>query len=500
MSEQRNLVFIWTDQQAAGTMAAYGNDRIDTPNLNALAAESAVFQNAYASTPVCSPSRSCVMTGKYPHASGVIENNVPLPLDENCLPEIDGFEEYTSCYIGKWHLGDEVFAQHGFDEWVSTEAYRSHWRDSRDRSAVPDYYEYLTEQGYDPDGMQDRQFSTDLPEEHSKPAFMARKARQFIRDHRDEPFILHVMFLEPHGPFNSPRDDRYDPDDVELPPNFDHDGLEEQPLKARLGRALLEENGLLALAESDGTASEEMFRTFISNYWGLVSLVDTYTGTILDELEEQGLADETVTVYTSDHGEMLGGHRLQNKGFMFEEAITVPLLLRVPGLTDGGVEVERPVSHIDLLSSVIDAMNRPVPEYLRSGSWLPSLRGDGPLPRGAVVVEWNGPNGAGRKGRHSAGVRRHEQLLDEDALEIWTEITDRETALEVMTEPVRTVISPDGWKLTRRRSGECELYNLSDDPYEMNDLADDPPDGDIIDDLSSRIFEWQREFSDPVYF
>ena len=123
MTEQErvNLLFIFTDEQRYDTMAAYGNTRIEVPNLNRLANEGIIFKRAYVTQPICTPSRASIMTGLYPHTVGCVANNIPLPEDVPVLPELADFKEYSIGYIGKWHLGDEVFCQHRFDIWISTE-------------------------------------------------------------------------------------------------------------------------------------------------------------------------------------------------------------------------------------------------------------------------------------------------------------------------------------------------------------------------------------------
>ena len=120
MPKQPNVLFLFTDQQRADTMACYGNDDIQTPNLNALASRSFVFDNAYVSQPVCTPSRATILTGLYPHTSGCTVNNVPLPPAVKTIAEMVP-DEYRTGYFGKWHLGDELRPQHGFEEWVSIE-------------------------------------------------------------------------------------------------------------------------------------------------------------------------------------------------------------------------------------------------------------------------------------------------------------------------------------------------------------------------------------------
>jgi len=513
-----SLLFIWTDQQAAATISAYGNDDIETPNLDALAADSVVVDRAYASQSVCTPSRSTVLTGKYPHSNSLSENNERLPADAQCFPELAGFEEYTTAFMGKWHLGDEIFAQHGFEEWVALEdQYHHYYSEEYPDDAHSAYHGYLLDQGYEPDVVEEdgfRYFSrgwvaNNVPEEHSKPAFLASEASRFIREHRDEPFILHVMFLEPHQPYTSPRDDQYDPDEVPLPDNFEHDGLTDQPLDVRFARESLRQGvdfrASHILGDDPGPGE---WRELVSRYWGLVSLVDTHVGRILDTVEECGLVDETITVYTSDHGEMAGSHQLYSKMNQFEESIRVPLLLRLPGVERNGERVENPLSQVDLVPTLLEAMGRPRPSHLQGYSWMPFLRGEGDLVEENVFVEWNGSHNIGFHGRYSDYLEtpKTRPHPDPEHRAVWDDLLEREgreplteaDLRRLMTDPVRTVLTPEGWKLNFRRSGDHELYDLSTDPGETENLALDGDHDDVIDRLSELIFDWQKRTQDPV--
>jgi len=173
ISSEPNLLFIWTDQQQAATLAAYGNTAIKAPNLNRLAQQSVVFERAYVTSPVCTPSRSSVMSGLWPHQNGAVANNDPLHGDVACLPELLADGDYRTGYMGKWHLGDEVFAQHGYEEWVSIEDhYYEYFSEGRDRSARSSYNAYLKSLGLSsdrPDDVFGRRFATDLPLEQCKP-------------------------------------------------------------------------------------------------------------------------------------------------------------------------------------------------------------------------------------------------------------------------------------------------------------------------------------------
>ncbi|MFW5992479.1 MAG: sulfatase-like hydrolase/transferase, partial [Halanaerobiaceae bacterium] len=349
MNKKYNLLFIFTDEQAAKTMKAYGNDIIETPNLDRLADESIVFENTYVTQPVCTPSRSSLLTGLYPHTNGCIKNNIPLSRETPCLPELGDFEDYKTAYYGKWHLGDEIFAQHGFEEWKSIEdMYYKYYSREEDKNKSSSYSEFLMEQGFRPEKMNEyglegfsRNFCARLPEEYSKPAYLAREANQFLDENSEEPFMLFVNFLEPHMPYFGPRDDQYDPEEIPLPENFNHELTEDAPLKVRIFREAYKKIGHSGFS----LKTEADWKRLIANYWGLVSQVDTYVGEILDQLKESGQYDNTIIVFTSDHGDMMGAHRLLAKCTMFEEAVKVPLLLKIPGLTNR--RISSPVSQID---------------------------------------------------------------------------------------------------------------------------------------------------------
>ncbi len=446
-----NLLFIWTDEQRADTMAVYGNSKIRVPNFNKLAAESIVFKNAYVTQPVCTPNRSAVMTGLWPHNSGLVTNNIPLPKETRCLNEIIGDPDYGTAYMGKWHLGDEIFAQHGFDEWVSMEdGYSRYYGKGSDRNARSSYHHYLVGLGHKPSknsGRFSRGYAASLPLEQCKPKFLERNACDFMRRRRDQPFMLYINFLEPHMPFTGPLDDMYDPDEVDLPPNF-NDPLEENEPEAYKEK-------MRKCARKYGK-TERDFRDLIARYWGLNSQVDLSVGAILDTLEELGLSDNTIVVYTSDHGDMMGAHRLVEKGVMYEEAVRIPLLMRVPFMGRRQRVIEQPVSHIDLVPTLLELMGRAVNRANLPGQSLVPLVTGGKVVEDHVFIEW------GTKPR------------------------------------VRTVVSPDGWKLCLSREDKCQLFNLREDPYEETNLYNSAKHEMVIARLTEKIRDWQKKTNDKV--
>ncbi len=163
-----NLLFLWADQQRPDTMRVYGNTKIHAPNFNRLADECVVFQNPYSTQPVCTPARSSVLTGLWPHTNGCVTNGIPLPKTTPAFPELLGDSDYRTGYFGKWHLGDELFPQHGFEEWVSIEdIYGRSFSTDRDRDQRSTYDQFLRANGFKPDLPEDkfsREFAGRLPD------------------------------------------------------------------------------------------------------------------------------------------------------------------------------------------------------------------------------------------------------------------------------------------------------------------------------------------------
>jgi len=468
-----NLLFIWTDEQRADTMAAYGNTKIHAPNLNKLAKGSVVFEKAYVTQPVCTPNRSAVMTGLWPHTTGCVRNNIPLPADIPCLPELLNDSDYRTAYMGKWHLGDEIFAQHGFQEWVSMEdGYSSYYSEGRDRGQRSNYHHFLIEHGYQPDSGSkfSRSFAARRPIEHCKPKFLELKACDFLRRHRDEPFALYINFLEPHMPFFGPLDNEHDPMEVELPANFADPLEENEPLRYRVKREY---------CRAKYGQNEKDIRELIARYWGLVTQVDRSTGAILQTLEELGLAENTIVVYTSDHGDMMGSHHLVEKSVMYEEAVRVPWLMRIPWLKGTNRLIKNPVSHIDMMPTLLALLGCDSDGRFPGQSLVPLIKG-GKVGQDHVHIEWN-PNSGALKAKKGG-----------------TNLASRDQLKRVENEHSRAVISPDGWKLCLSDADKCQLFNLQRDPGETINLFDAGLHGDVIRRLTRRIHQWQESVKDKV--
>jgi arylsulfatase A-like enzyme len=475
-SDRPNLLFLWADQQRPDTMRVYGNSKIHAPNFNKLSEQCAVFQNSYVTQPVCTPSRSTVMTGLWPHANGCTTNNIALAETIPCFPEVLADSSYRTGYYGKWHLGDELFAQHGFQEWESIEdIYNEYFRPGRDRKRRSTYDQFLREQGYKPDspeGTFSRLFEARLPIEHCKPRFLEQKATDFLRRHRNEPFMLYVNFLEPHPPYFGPLNDEHRVDEMELPPNYAAPLGEDEPLGYRIKR----ENDRQLRSEGMDLRTDAGWRRFIANYWGNVTHVDRSIGAILKTLEDLGLAENTIVVHTSDHGEMLGSHSMVQKSVMYEQAVKVPWMLRAPRVLQQQRIIKGRFSQIDLVPTLLDLMGKPMPGRFPGRSLVPSIRsGSHPDP---VFIEWNaGPvSEADLKGsRYPADATR-----------------------KALSAQTRTVITVDGWKLCLSNGDKHQLFNLEQDPWEVKNLFYTGRHGDVISRMTKQIQDWQKTAKDSL--
>ncbi len=463
VGDKPNLLFLWTDEQRADTMAAYGNTRFHVPALNRLASQSIVFDRAYVTQPVCTPSRSSVMTGLWPHQSGCVNNSIPLPAAAKVLPELVNDSAYRTGYMGKWHLGDEIFRQHGFHEWCSIEDdYIAQYSAGRDREARSDYDQFLRKRGYQPDGKNNvftRAFATRLPVEVSKSAFLAGRAQQFMTEHRSRPWMLYVNFLEPHMPFEGPYNDLHTEEEAPLPANFPGIPDRGEPEWYRQRRATsFRTKGQVRNPAPD---ARTLFQRTARNYAGLCTLVDGALDRILWTLEATGQAENTIVVFTSDHGEMMGAHSMLAKQVMYEEAVRVPLLLRVPFRRQLPAHVKHPVSGIDLVPTLLDLLGREqAGEVLPGRSLIPALA-DPAARRENVVLEWTADvkdSGAGPSGR--------------------------------------TIISPDGYKLVLYDTDLSMLFDHNKDPLEMHNVYGLPAYSSVQSGLRKALERWQNATND----
>ncbi len=454
-----NILWICADQMRHDTIAALGNPHIRTPNLDRLAAEGTAFTRTYVQNTVCTPSRASFLTGRYPAAHRVYRNGVEsFPPDEVLVTRIFADAGYDCGLVGKLHLSTATAGEVRPDD-----GYRyfqwSHNPMTGEADAQNAYHHWLKDKGLDPAELFDTQrgfIGAGAPEELHQTTWCAEKAIEFIGQDRDGPWLLSVNPYDPHPPFDPPQEylDRYDPEDLP-PPLFRQSDLERQPQFARVrSQTVTAANPLGGAAEEEDYASqsERGFRPPASYdgravkaaYYAMIELLDTQVGRILDALEQSGQREDTLVIFTSDHGELLGDHGLLYKGCRFFEGLThVPLILSWPGRIRAGVQAEGLAELVDLAPTILEAAGLPVPEAMQGASLLPIATGAAP-------------------------PERHKDLV----------ICDFNDSVGYSPVPDRTqaTMTFDGrWKLALYHShGIGELFDLDADPGEFDNLFGRP--------------------------
>ncbi|MFW6457441.1 MAG: sulfatase-like hydrolase/transferase [Planctomycetota bacterium] len=341
--ENPNIVFIFPDQLSARWLSCYGNSTVESPNLDRMAGQSVRFDRAYTNIPLCTPYRACFLTGKYPSQTGVRENGMRLPGGHMTLPELLNDSGYATYYVGKWHLSGDPQENRwvppdqraGFQNFVGWESHHVDHYDGLIWRDAPD--EPIELAGHETDGL------TSIAREELADAASSEK-----------PFFMCISYQAPHPPCTPPDTykDRYGSGVVGEPPSTDRDSW----------------------FKNSGWDADYGVKEFRQRYFGEISHLDAAIGRVMTSLEELGLSDETVVVFTSDHGEMCGCHGLFGKGVMYDEAIRVPLLVRMPG---EGAEhkVDRPVSTVDLFPTILEIAGAEIPEGAEGESCLGIIEG-----------------------------------------------------------------------------------------------------------------------------
>jgi arylsulfatase A-like enzyme len=471
-----NVLLFITDQQRWDTLSLTGRTPCRTPNLDRLARAGVSFDRCITPDPICCPARSSLFTGRYPHATGV-GNNQELPLERPAVPEVFRNAGYHVAYSGKWHCGrGRAFA--GFDEF------------SGERGR--EYKQWLADHGYAdtyPYGTDDfsYHFTSSGPRGHiSNPntaaqagttetifdTWVANQAMsQLERRPADKPFFQVCSFHGPHPIFVIPEPyySLYDPAQAPEPANF-ADPMTDKP-------AFQQRSIWHGAAHEHGT-SWEPWRRSQSVYWGYVTLLDELMGRVLGKLDSLGLADNTIVIMTTDHGEMMGSHGLFQKSSMYEESLRVPLLVRAPGLIPNnatGRRIIAPVSLTDLTPTMLGltgltefANGLLEPQGRDLSAWL---TGDLPVP----------PANLGATDDPAAGA-------------VFAEYKPYES--EGMTD-IRCIVGPR-YKYAWNRDDLEELYDTWSDPAELHNRATDPSFAPIRTRLRERLLEWMSTTEDPL--
>ena len=453
MSKQPNILLIYADQMRYDTMGCSGNPVIRTPHIDRLAAEGVQFTEAYTSYPLCCPFRASVLTGKYAQGHGMVQNHFPLRGGQTFLAELMRDAGYRTGYIGKWHLEGgpkpgfvPPERRFGWDHFIGFN--RGH--------------QYMSSVFFNDQGQA----------HHSKryePDYQTDQVIDFIVDastDRDgKPWIGYVSYGPPHFPMDMPDYLRtiYSPEEVPLPPGVPDMELQRDFQRhrneilcggdPRSGHKSHAANESIPIGEPE---TEEQIREFIAEYYGMIHNIDWNLGRILNELDRRGIADDTVVVFFSDHGDMFGqhGHYCGIKNTAYRAAMQVPLIVRYPSRfsprsTGAMVDVGP-----DMMPTLLDIAGVDIPEDIDGRSYLPVLDGGADEARDAIWYEVFTQTGA--------NPREYAPFAE------------------------RGIRTKD-WMYMRHKDKRVLLFDERADYHEQNNLVDDPSHVPLMDEFDARI-------------
>jgi arylsulfatase A-like enzyme len=483
MTKPPNILVLMTDQQRFDSLGCYGNAHAMTPNLDRMAARGALFTTCYVQNPVCSPSRATFATGLYPRNHGLWANGVALPAGQPLLSKALADAGYDCGMVGKQHLGPMA----GLDEEPRlADGYRVYrWSHGPNHpSKVNAFHAWLRERhpavyasaiaNQPPKGVEGNNSSKTpvplnaVPVEAHYSHWIAQETIDFIEDASrpaGTPFYFMANFFDPHHPFGAPEAVRSRFDASTLPsPSGSPEDLDDkpEPLRAYSRRSYAGH----APGFVEYSAAE--VRELIASYYAMIALIDAEVGRILQALERRGELDNTLIVFTSDHGEMLGDHGLLLKGpMLFEPAVRVPLILHRPGAIAGGTRISSIVQTIDLTSTILAAAGIPRAFRTQGSDLMPLIAQPGMPWRDWALCEYRDSGHSFAPPLQTTMLRhRHHKLI------VWH------------GEPAGQ----------RQRDGE--LYDLEADPGEHRNLFHDERHArtreamkDILLDVSASI-EW----------
>lgn len=428
MRDRPNILFLFADQLRAGSLPVYGENQIETPNIDRLAREGVTFTNSIASCPVCTPYRSMLLLGRHPQTTGHIINFMRTRHDEISIGDSFSHAGYRTAWVGKWHLHTGSFPQIGGPDYVPEGRDRlgfQHWRgynfhaDYFNGSVNLDGWRYERWKGYETKALN-------------------RYAMEFMDDVGDEPFCL---FVSPHQPHSTSGEfapqEYYDrlPDQLTLPPNVDESQLEN---------------------------SLNVYR----HYLAMTLAVDDMVGEILDYLDQNGLTDNTLFIFTSDHGTQMGAHGWSpfKKKVPYEESLVVPMIMRWPGVLDGNRTCDVLTAPVDLFPSFCNLCDVPIPRtvegYDLSAAWRNEP--DAFQQNGILTMNFTAAYDYLVNGEEWRGVRTKDHSYAK-----WL-------------------------------NGQIELFDLRKDPLQMSNLAGNPEFESLEKEMESQLKELMDKRSDTL--
>ena len=457
-----NVLFVMADDHAAQAISAYGSTLISTPGIDRIGVEGMRLDACFCTNSICTPSRATILTGTYSHVNGVTTLDTLWDARQPTFITQLGGAGYQTAVIGKWHLGHGgIHDPHGFDHWM----------------VLPDQGAYHDPEFLTAGGPTTRTgYATDL---------ITDLAIDWLeRRDRERPFCLLVHHKAPHRSWepDAAHDGLFAEARLDVPPGFDddHRGLAPAAAEARMGMAELNAEDLKRPVPVGLEAPVEArwrWRRFIEDYLACVASLDDNVGRLLDWLDEAGLTDDTIVVYTSDQGFFLGEHGWFDKRFMYDESIRMPMLLRYPRVVPAGASSDALALNLDFAPTFCDLTGTPIPPFMQGRSLAPILRGDRPGDwRTSIYYRyWMHLDSIHRVQAHFGVRTRRHKLVHYPGVGPGVPGASAE-----------------------RREPAWELFDLGADPYELESRFDDPAFASIRAELTEELLRLQREFGDDI--
>jgi len=469
-----NILWIVTDQQRYDTLGCYDNPLVLTPNLDRLAASGVVFEHAYCQNPVCTPSRASLMTGRYPRTTRCRQNGQMIPADELLVTRLLARAGYRCAMAGKLHLAPchpQFFPQgeqrvdDGFQEFRWSAGPGMH-------SGADRYQQWLRRHGLEFHRTPiagSKHVQVSMPPQQHQTTWCANRAIRHIETQAESqtPWLCFCGIFDPHHPFDPPEEylrpylERLD--DLPLP-NYVEGELEGKPVFQQMDhRGAYNVSGLYPFAEM----SEQDHRLVRAAYWAMCELIDTQVGRMIEALKRTGQLDNTLVVFMSDHGEMLGDHGIYCKGpHFYDPAVRVPLIVSYPAAVAGDRRAGALVELVDLAPTLLEAAGLVPHEGMQGRSLWPMLTGHAPLDshRDDVYSEYY----------NSAPSH-----------------TDPAAHATMIRTVTHKLVAQHGLDLG-------ELYDLEREPAETRNLWDDPDCAELKTDLLKRLCDRMAWTVDPL--
>ena len=481
-----NVLFIMTDQQFGGCVGYAGHPYVQTPHLDALARDGVVFDNAYCAYPVCTASRCSLLTGTWPHTHncnlnvGAPETNAALGLPpDTVMTESLLFDRgYTTKHRGKWHCGDQrrhacyqaddaYRYLHGYGEHVRKVCPPHSLGAPEGQAQLHGYPLYMTPEVerahrlfHEHKWSQGQEVTligrTPIPADRMEDSWVFDECIDLLDKYQDEPFMITCSVSPPHAWWVAPDPyySMYDPAKLALPDNQTRPAYYKNSIGVRMFDSL----------------GEAGVKEFLRCYYAQVSLVDANVGRIMKKLKETGQYDHTLVIFTSDHGDMNGAHRMVSKAVtpaQYEETARVPLVMSCPGLLPKGRRVRTMANGVDVMPTILDYAGVPVPGRVQGASLRPFIEGVEDLERPAFT-----------EGTHPRA---------------------QHVARRIRTQEWRYYFSYQNWSTKGERfeyNVPLELFHIAEDPGEERNLASDPKYRDVLRRLDTQLRDHLRTTGD----